>query len=151
MLRPNLDSLSPSRVVSLRVVGAWLCLAAVAMLWMPVLAAAWNAHVMACCDGKMCTVQGHRHSKQTEKPSSDAGAPMDCGHSQTGSAMNCGMSCCHEQEQFTATGMIFVLPETPPRTELFMAESSVPLPDAKQVRVLFGPLSPPPRNNPSIA
>jgi hypothetical protein len=151
MLRPNPKPLVPLRVGSLRVVGAWLCLAAVAMLWMPVLAAAWNAHVMACCDGKMCTAQGHRHSKQTEKPSRDAGAAMDCGHSQTGSLMNCAMSCCHEQEQFTATGMIFMLPEAAPHTELFLAESSVLLPDAKQIRVLFGPLSPPPRSNSAIA
>jgi len=151
MLLPNLRSNLSSRVVSVRVVGAWLCLAAVAMLWMPLVAAAWNAHVMACCDGKMCTAQGHRHSKQTEKPTSDAGAPMDCGHSQTGSMMNCGMSCCHDQEQFTATGMIFVLPEAAPRTELFLAESRVFLADAKQTTVLFGPLSPPPRSNPSIA
>src|SRR5271170_2142820 len=102
MLLPNLRSNLSSRVVSVRVVGAWLCLAAVAMLWMPLVAAAWNAHVMACCDGKMCTTQGHRHSKQTQNPSGDAGAPMDCGHSQSGSTMNCAMSCCHEQEQFAA-------------------------------------------------
>src|SRR5580704_9355096 len=139
MLRPNLHSLSPSRVVSLRVVGAWLCLAAVAMLWMPVLAAAWNAHVMACCDGKMCTAQGHRHSKQAQKPSSEAGVPMNCGHSQsgaqsgsqTGSMTNCAMSCCHEEEQFTSPGMVFVLPEATLHAELFLAESSVFLADAR--------------------
>jgi hypothetical protein len=150
MLPPKLGSLLPSRVVSARVIQAWLCLAAVSVLWMPVLAVAWNAHVMACCDGKMCTAQGHRHSKQTEKPSGDAGA-QDCGHSQTGSLMNCAMSCCHEQEQFTSTGMIFVLPEAGFRAELFSAESTVFLTDAKQVAVLFGPLSPPPRNDSSIA
>src|SRR5271165_5570174 len=101
MLRAHLNSLLASRAPSLRVVGAWLCLAAVAMLWMPVLAAAWNAHVMACCDGKMCTAQGHRHSAQTQKSKNDASSPMDCGHSknaaqngsQTGSMMNCAMSC----------------------------------------------------------
>jgi hypothetical protein len=151
MLRSNLKSLLPPRVVSLRVARAWLCLAAAAMLWMPVLAAAWNAHVMACCDGKMCAAQGHRHGKQTEKPSSDAGPAMDCGHSQTGSMMNCAMSCCHEQEQFTATGMVFVLPEAALHAELFLAESSVFLADARQATVLFAPLSPPPRNNSSIA
>jgi hypothetical protein len=151
MLRPNLKSLLPSRVVSLRAVGAWLCLAAVAMLWMPVLAAAWNAHVMACCDGSMCTVQGHRHSKQTEKPQSEAGAPMDCGHSQAGSTMTCAMSCCHQQEQFTATGTVFVLPEVENHAEHFLVESSVFLPDTKQITALFGPLSPPPRSNSSIA
>jgi len=137
--------------VSARVAGAWLCLAALAMLWMPVLAAAWNAHVMACCDGKMCTTQGHRHSKQAEKPSGDAGAPMDCGHSQSGSTMNCAMSCCHEQEQFTAAGLVFVLPEVENHAELFLPESSVSLVGEKQITVLFGPLSPPPRNIPSIA
>jgi hypothetical protein len=151
MLRLNLNSFLPCRITSLRVAGAWLCLAAVVILWMPVLAAAWNAHVMACCDGKMCTTQGHRHSKPTEKPSGEAAAPMDCGHSQNASTMSCAMSCCHEQEQFTSAGTIFVLPEAAPRAELSLAESSVLLPDAKQIASLFGPLSPPPRSNPSIA
>jgi hypothetical protein len=129
------------------------------MLWMPVVAAAWNAHVMACCDGKMCTAQGHRHGAQTRKPESAAGAPMDCGHlksdaqssSQTDSMMNCAMSCCHQQEQFTAPAIVFVLPEAGLHAELFLPESTVFLTDAKQITVLFGPLSPPPRNNSSIA
>jgi hypothetical protein len=151
MFRSSLKSLFASRVGTLRVVGAWLCLAVVAMLWMPVLAAAWNAHVMACCDGTMCTVQGHRHSKQTEKPSSNPGVPMDCEHSQAGSTMNCAMSCCHQQEQFTATGTVFVLPEVENHAELFLIESSVFLPGTKQVTALFGPLSPPPRSSSSVA
>jgi hypothetical protein len=159
MLRPNLKPFLPLRLESVRVVGAWLCLAAAAMLWMPVLAAAWNAHVMACCDGKMCTTQGHRHSKQTQKASSDAGAPINCGHSQSGaqggsqtsSITRCAMSCCHDQEQFTSPGMVFVLPEATLHGKPFSVESSVFLADARQITVLFGPLSPPPRNNFSIA
>jgi hypothetical protein len=122
---------------------------------MPVVAAAWGAQVMACCDGKMCTTQGHRHTKQAQKPASDAGAPMNCGHagseSQRGSMLNCAMSCCPEQEQFTSGGAVYVLPETAAQNVFSPTERSVLLADAKQIIVLTGPLSPPPRNNSFIA
>jgi hypothetical protein len=150
MLRPNAKPLASTRLVR-----AWFCLLAVALLGMPVVAAAWGAHVMACCDGKMCTTQEHRHSKQAQKPAHDAGASMNCGHagseSQRESMMNCAMSCCQEQEQFTSGGAVYVLPEAAAQNVFFAAERSVLLADAKQIIVLSGPFSPPPRSNSSVA
>jgi hypothetical protein len=149
MLRSN-----PKLFASTRLVGAWLCLLAVALLWMPVAAAAWSAHVMACCDGKMCTTQGHQHNKQTQKPANDAGAPMNCGHAkgepQSDSMMNCAMSCCQQQEQFTSAGVIYVLPEAVAQNVFVAAERSVLVADAKEITVRCGPLSPPPRSNSSV-
>jgi len=150
MLRRNSKLLRSSRLV-----GAWLCLVAVALLWMPVVAAAWGAHVMACCDGKMCSAQGHRHSKQSQKPASDAGAAMNCEHSkgesQSDSMMNCAMSCCQQQEQFTAPGMVYVLPEAVAQSVFFAVEHSILLADRRLITLLSGPLSPPPRSFPSNA
>jgi hypothetical protein len=147
--------LNPKLFRSPRLVGAWFCLLAVALLWMPVVAAAWGAHVMACCDGKLCTTQGHRHGKQPQKPTNDAGAPMNCGHakneSQSDSRMNCAMSCCQQQEQFAAVGVVYVLPSAVAQDVLFAPERSVFLGDARQITVLFGPLCPPPRSNTSVA
>jgi hypothetical protein len=150
MLRAN-----PKLSKSYRPVGAWLCLVAVALIWMPVVAAAWGAHVMACCDGKMCTTQGHQHSKQAQKPASGTGSPMNCEHAkgeaQSDSMMNCAMSCCQQQEQFTSAGVVYVLPEAAAQNVFLAAEHSVLLADAKEMTVRCGPLSPPPRNNPSVA
>jgi hypothetical protein len=130
-------------------------LAAVALLWMPVVAAAWSAHVMACCDGKMCSAQGHRHSKQSQNPANDAGTAMNCEHSkgesQSDSMMNCAMSCCQQQEQFTSPGMVYLLPAAVAQNVFFAVEHAVLLADAKQITVLSGPLSPPPRSIPSNA
>jgi hypothetical protein len=150
MLRRNSRLLRSSRPA-----GAWLCLAAVALLWMPVVAAAWSAHVMACCDGKMCNAQGHRHSKQSQNPANDAGTAMNCEHSkgesQSDSMMNCAMSCCQQQEQFTSPGMVYLLPAAVAQNVFFAVEHAVLLADAKQITVLSGPLSPPPRSIPSNA
>jgi len=143
---------NPISLRSFRVVGAWLCLAAAVLLWMPMLAAAWSAHMMACCDGNMCTAQGHSHGKHAQqRAASETDAPMDCGHSQNGSMMSCAMSCCLEQEQISVQGMVFVIPEVAGLNVPLPTEPSVPLADAKQIVVLFGPLSPPPRNTSSIA
>jgi hypothetical protein len=147
MMQPN-----PSSYRSFRVVGAWLCLAAAVLLWMPMLAAAWSAHVMACCDGKMCAAQGHSHGKLAQqRAANETDAPMDCGHSQNGSLTSCAMSCCHEQEQVSSQGMVFVIPEVAGQNVCFTTDPSVRLADVKQIAVLFGPLSPPPRNSSSIA
>ena len=146
MLRLNKKSLPSARLI-----GAWLCLVAVALLWMPVVAAAWGAHVMACCDGKICTTQGHQHNKQTQKPANGTGAPMNCEHAkgepQSDSMMNCAMSCCQQQEQFTSVGVVYVLPEAAAQNIFLTAERSVLPADARQMSVRCGPLSPPPRSN----
>jgi hypothetical protein len=150
MLRPNLKLFKSPRLV-----GAWLCLVAVALLWMPVMAAAWSAHVMACCDGKMCTAQGHQHIQQTQKPSNNARTPMNCGHAkgkpQSDSMMNCAISCCQQQEQFTSAGVVYVLPVAAAQNVFLAAERSFLIADAKQMIVRCGPLSPPPRSNSSAA
>ena len=94
-------------------VGAWVCLLAVALLWTPLWATAWQDKGMACCDGQMCVAHG---DAMTQHSSGNAGvsqesASLDCGHGNQAAVQACDMKCCHDQGSSIVATVIFVLPE----------------------------------------
>jgi len=122
--------------------GAWVCLLAVASLFAPLAGAAWSASTMDCCTGDHCTIPKHHHRK--------AAAHMNCDHDNAGGLTECSMSCCQDEERPWATAMIFVMP--------LLAMSSVPLhvmPADEASRSIeiprsVQPLVPPPRSIASV-
>jgi len=90
----------------------WVCLLAVALLWTPLWATAWQTDGTDCCKGGMC--MAHRHAKPDAGRSQQAGAgetPMDCGHHGRSGMANCSMACyCQEGIHILATPAIFVMP-----------------------------------------
>ena len=128
--------------------GAWVCLLAVALLWTPLWATAWQDKGMACCDGKMCAARGHAKAGHTSKNAhvSQESAPTDCGHGGHAGLTVCGVKCCHEEGSTIVAAVIFVMPTAGSISAL--AEGS----DARErslaviTQVLFEPPSPPPRS-----
>ncbi len=144
MLLAEMKPLAYVRIAPGRVFGAWVCLAAVALLWAPVWAAAWQADGMACCYGNLCAT--HRHSKPNQGASQQAGSqqtPMNCEHGN--GLADCAMSCPHETSAPLAAAVIFVVPEPavlsqPGRNVAAPAEFV-----ATEFVPSFEPPSPPPR------
>src|SRR5208282_3946390 len=93
--------------------GAWVCLAALVLVWAPMWAAAWDAATsMACCSGGSCPAHGRSKSNQPgPEKSSPAEAPMNCEHHAGNGMTDCVMSCSHESASSPVTAAIFVLPE----------------------------------------
>lgn len=129
-----------------RILGAWLCLFAVVLLWSPIYAAAWQAQGMACCSGGLCAAHGHSkqgqsHQRQTTTPET----AKQCEHHSNTGLIACSMSCCHQTTSSLTTAVIFLLPEpaivSRPAVALASPSSLAP-PEFVQS---FDPPSPPPR------
>ena len=131
-----------------RMLGTWVSLVAIVLLWSPMWAAALHAERMSCCTGGMC--MAHSHEKVNSSLATDSTlneSRMNCDHGGANGMANCSMSCCHESTPSFASALIFVLPESP--------MLHVPLPNmgvtpnltASEFRQPFEPLSPPPRTS----
>jgi len=126
--------------------GAWVCLMAVALLWAPMWATAWQTDGMDCCKGGMC--MAHRHSKLEPARPQQTGAaetPMDCQHHGGSGMSNCSMACCQESSHTLATPAIFVMPE--PTTIGQPSEATLATGNFAATGFVqsFAPLTPPPR------
>ena len=133
--------------------GAWVCLAAVMLLWTPLCATAWQSEGMACCDGKMCAARGHASGQRTSGNAdvTQESTPMDCGHEKQARLLACGMQCCHQAGPTFVAAVIFVMPE---RAKISApAEASDAREQAQAVMTPFvvQPPFPPPRSIISIA
>ena len=136
-----------------RLVGAWVCLAAVMLLWAPAWGTAFLASRMTCCTGTMCAAHGHAGNKgASETQSAEQGhVPMECNHGGQTSLMVCQMFCCHNQDHPLTGVVIFVLPEA---MTIFAAVVATPADlklQAHPIKHLFAPPSPPPRTLSLIA
>jgi hypothetical protein len=120
-----------------RIWSALACLLAVGLVYTPFAAAAWNAHVAACCTGDQCPIREHHHAK----------APVhaaDCEH-QGDAMVGCSMSCCESSERALLAPLTFVLPAAEPLTWPVLVAATAPqLHTGNLVRSLKV-LSPPPR------
>src|SRR5208337_623054 len=126
--------------------GAWVCLLAVALLWVPLWAAAWPTDGMDCCKGGMCLA--HRHSKPEPSRPQQAGAeetPMDCEHHGGSGTSDCSRACCHESGHILATPAIFVMPAPATIGQPSEARKAASNLAATESMESFEPLSPPPR------
>ena len=136
-----------------RRVGAWACLLALALLWAPLWAAAWQVNGMSCCDGVICAAHGHAGSKSDTKSHSaqQENAPTECQHGKPSSMMACQLSCCQSHDYPVTGAVLFVLPE--PMTILAAVDVKVvELKSPSQAMThLFEPPSPPPRSCSLIA
>ncbi len=128
--------------------GAWVCLAAVMLLWAPLWATAWQSDGMGCCKGGMCLTHGH--SKPDAAGPRQAGeeeTPMDCQHHGETGMGSCSMTCCTESTHTLTTPAIFVMPEPAridqPCEATIVAGNSAPT----EFFQLFAPPSPPPRTS----
>jgi len=126
--------------------GAWVCLLAVALLWAPMWAAAWQTDVMACCKGGMCMAHGHVKAEAAQPRQSGAReTPMSCEHHGGSGMSNCSLTCCQEGSHVLAATAVFVMPE-PTSIEQPGEATTVPGSFAATEFVQsFAPLSPPPR------
>ncbi len=85
-----------------RILPAWLCLLAAALLLAPFAGAAWSARAGACCTADHCPIPEHHHSK----------APVhsvDCEHEIAGMT-DCSMRCCQTSDHPLVAPLAFVLP-----------------------------------------
>ena len=88
-----------------RLFAGWVCLLAIALLYAPLVGAAWASSAMACCTSDHCNIPQHHHQKTSPHPVSDP----NCGHDMSGMS-ECSMSCCQSPERPVVTAMLFVLP-----------------------------------------
>ncbi len=142
---PNMDR-SQAIPIAPGTLGAWVCLVAVALLWTPLWATAWQTDGMDCCKGGMCVA--HRHSKPEPARPQQTGAeetPKDCAHHGASGMSNCSMACCQESSHTLAAPAIFVMPE--PTTIKQPSEATLAAGNfaATGFAQSFEPLSPPPR------
>src|SRR5215469_2981593 len=120
---------------------AMLCLAAVALLYVPLGGAAWALYSGVCCtSGGQCPIHGYHH---TQAPSGPAHA-MDCGHD-TPSGTPCSMSCCHHPERPAVTPVVFLLTAPFTLSGTIEFEGLGPVSGAGNTVTSIEPLSPPPR------
>lgn len=135
-----------------RTVGAWACLLALALLWVPLWAAAWQVNGMSCCDGGMCAAHGHAGSKSGTKSHSarQENAPAECQHVPPG-MVTCQLSCCQSHDYPITSAVLFVLPE-PMTISAAVDVKALELKSPLQAKAhLFEPPSPPPRGCSLIA
>jgi hypothetical protein len=129
-----------------RKLGAWVCLAALLLLWSPAWAAAWHTEEMACCSGGMCLA--HQHSKSGpshQGQSKETETPMNCEHHGTTGLTSCSMSCCQESSTALTAGIIFVLPEPTSLSQPSEATAAPVVLSPVEFLQSLEPLSPPPR------
>jgi hypothetical protein len=122
------------------------CMFAVALLFAPLVAAAWSSYSAACCTSGQCPIHGHHH----QHSSSGSENPMDCGHQMPGMAA-CSMSCCQNMDRPAISPGLFVLP-----APLTLAASTIFAPfislrEPQNFLRSIKPLSPPPRFSPAAA
>jgi hypothetical protein len=130
-----------------RKIGAWVCLAAVTLLWTPLWAAAWQVHGMECCDGGMCAAHGHskpNHSRPQHRTRNQA--PMNCEQHGLAEISSCSISCCQESNPSFAAAIIFVLPESAPLSQPALTKAARAYLAPTESVLSFEPLSPPPRS-----
>jgi hypothetical protein len=82
---------------------AWICLAAVVLLFAPMAGAAWNAYAMSCCNADHCPIPEHHHSKAAQHG-------QDCDSEKNGMDA-CSMRCCQSSDHPAVTALIFVMPD----------------------------------------
>jgi hypothetical protein len=128
-----------------RRVGAWACLLALALLWVPLWAAAWQVNAMSCCDGGICAAHGHAGSKSgTKSHFVQENAPTECPQVPSG-MVTCRLSCCQSHDYPVTSAVLFVLPE-PMTISATVVVKAVELKSPLQAKAqLVEPLSPPPR------
>jgi hypothetical protein len=121
-----------------RMLAACICLLAVLFAYAPLAGATWSAYVMGCCEGGMCTIPGHHHSKGATQSTGN-----DCNHS--AGMTTCAMSCCQDSEKFGVTSLAFVL--TRPTSLLVGNRIGRFTPVVRPVEIprSIEPASPPPR------
>jgi len=136
-----------------RKMGAWVCLAAVLLLWSPLWAAAWQANGMDCCSSGMCAAHDQAKPRSTNKnATTPAASPMDCGHESDGQThagmTKCSLACCHDSNPAFAAAVVFVLPE--PATLSQPAPSLSPVTKSSTMESVKScePPTPPPRISP---
>jgi len=133
------------RKKGLRAVAACVCLLALALLYVPLAAAALLARGADCCPGGFCKIAAHRHAKQSPKPEQHS-AGMTCEHEGAGSGMTqCTMSCCQDTSRPAILPVAFVLPATSSVPELRRGLRAVRVVRAFEILGFARPLSPPPR------
>jgi hypothetical protein len=132
-----------------RIVAAWLCLMAVALLYAPMAGAAWLAHSkdsMDCCAGGFCPMAAHRHHKQMPAPSQNS-SPMNCEHDMGG--MNgmgaCSVSCCQNPARLALLPSLFLLPPASLPQNFEPVTRPVQVASSLELWPFLQKLSPPPK------
>jgi hypothetical protein len=92
---------------------AWLCLAAVMLLWSPVWTAIWQTAQMSCCTGGTCPLHGHAKHSEHGKQTATEEAPRGCEHRGASGISQCSISCCQNQADSFVASTAFVLPGAP--------------------------------------
>jgi hypothetical protein len=130
----------------MRLVGGWICLLAVALMYAPLAGAAWLVN-SDCCAAGFCKVPAHHqaghgaaHTQQMASPDRE----MKCEHDGNG-RMACSMSCCQDSVRPALMPVAFILPAATivsgPGTTL----RPVPVTAVSAIPQFVEPLSPPPR------
>ena len=127
--------------------GACVCLLALALLWTPAWALAFQTSQMACCTAGMCPLHDHAPKKSPD----DAAAPRhgqaaECSHHQQQAAMDCSMQCCHRSDPAVAATAIFLLPGTVPLFPQLLIVCAEQLTGPHAKSIVFEPAAPPPRS-----
>ncbi|MEQ1354310.1 MAG: hypothetical protein ABLT11_09850 [Candidatus Acidiferrum sp.] len=121
----------------LRILQAWLCLLAAALLLAPFAGAAWSAHAAACCTADRCPIPEHHHSN----------APVhsaDCEHEMAGMT-DCSMRCCQSSDHPLVAPLASVLPVAASVARPDGATTAAPLLRLNGLPRSSEVLSPPPR------
>ena len=125
-----------------RVLSAWLCLLAVALLFAPYAGAAWASHAMSCCTGDHCNIPQHHHRKA---PLSKAASHADCDHESGSTMTECAMSCCQDEERLLLNAMNFVMPPVEVVAGAMPSTRAVDAPGAIEMPRPVAPQLQPPR------
>ena len=128
---------------------ACVCLLATLLLWSPLWAAAFHASELACCDGTMCPLHGHRPKKNPHEPAPAEKSPSTCEHHGKTAAMDCTVTCCQPADSNVTQAILFVLPTPPVISTPLLVEASTPGTPASVNSVVSDPASPPPRTSPT--
>jgi hypothetical protein len=122
---------------------ALVCLVALMLMYGRIATSTVMAVTGACCSGDQCPIHGNRHHSQKSEET-----PMDCGHN--GHVMSktdsCTMSCCHNVEQSTVLGNLFLLDPGSLSTSLAPLSAASLAHAATDLSRAFAPLAPPPKS-----
>ena len=134
---------------------AWICMAAVALLYAPLAGAALVASGIGCCAGAYCPIRSHHH--KTQKPAAPQDSlPMDCEHAKNGRAhaasgmLSCSMSCCQDGIRPALIPGAFPLPEVTALPTVDEAAQPIDFTQPSEISRLSKPHSPPPRSGASV-
>ena len=126
----------------MRIVAGWVCLFATVFLYVPLVAATWSVHAIACCGGDHCPIAAHHHRQNV--PASQH-SHIDC-ERDVAEMMNCSMSCCESSEKPLVTAVAFVLPHFASATAPGLVVAAAETANAVAIPRFVKPLSPPPRS-----